>query len=87
MDDERRVEGGAICSGRDLCLLLPPSLSEAAGTTSIGKTVAWFTFCLELLLVAHHFCKVVYRMLCSHMRFVQIMTKPIHCSELAGDNK
>lgn len=62
-------------------------LSGAAGSASRGKTVAWFAFCLELVLVAYRFCKGIYRMLCSHVRFVQIMTKPIHCSELAGDNK
>ena len=60
---------------------------EQLDLPSTDKTLAWITFCLELVLVAHHFCKLIYRMLWSPMRFIQITTKPIHCSELAGDNK
>lgn len=28
----------------------------AAESVSTGKTIAWFVFCLKLVLVAHYFC-------------------------------
>lgn len=65
----------------------PLSVFEAAKSASTGKIIASFACCLEFILIAHHFWKGIYRMLCLHVQFVQIMTKLIYCSELSGANK
>lgn len=69
----REARSGLFALGEILASFsLPLSLSGAAGSASTGKTIACFASCLELVLVAHHFCRVSYRTFCLHMRFVQI---------------